>query len=122
VSDHFSDIRITHLGIKHCIIQVVLWPVQLKVSLDERGAVSVNRVNVRYCLFLRYSRSDQSADLRRARSIEERPKYILAIAKKILRTPANDYARTARKCVIDRQLGDSGDSGRIKQFQPIGWR
>jgi hypothetical protein len=120
VSEHFSDIGIARLCIKHCVIQIVLWPVQLKVSLDERGAVSVNRVNVCYCLFLGCSSGDQSMDLRRARGIEERPKHILAIAKKILRAPANEYARAARKCVIDRELGNGGDSARIKQFQPMG--
>ena len=79
-----------YLCIKDYVIQVDLRPVQLKVSLDEGSAISVNRVNVRYCLFLGCSSTDQSVDLRRARSIEERPKHILAIAKKILRAQAND--------------------------------
>jgi hypothetical protein len=107
-----------YLCIKDYVIQVDLRPVQLKVSLDEGSAISVNRVNVRYCLFLGCSSTDQSVDLRRARSIEERPKHILAIAKKISRAPANDYAWAVRKCVIDRQFGNSGDSARIKQFAP----
>ena len=121
VSEHFSDTRITHFCIEHCVVQVVLWPVQLKVSLDERGAISVNGVDVRYCLFLGCSRSDKSVDLRGTRSIEERSKNILAIAKKILRAPANDDAWAVRKCAIDRQFRNVGDSARIKQFQPIGW-
>ena len=60
--------------------------------------------------------------LNRAGSIEEHPKHILAIAKKILRAPANDYAWAARKRMLDRQLGNGGDAARIKQFQPIGGR
>src|SRR6202021_235303 len=72
--------------------------------------------------FFRYFPSDQSWNLRRARSIEEHSIYILAIAKKILRAPANNYAWAARKCLIDRQLRNNGDSARIKQFQAIGWR
>jgi hypothetical protein len=122
VREHFCDVGITPLGIKHCVIHWVLGPIQLKVSFDEPSAVSVNRVNVRYCFFLRYSRMDQSVNLRRARSIEERSKYILAIAKKILRAPANNYAGAARKGAIDRQLRNNGDPARIQQFQPIGRR
>jgi len=122
VSQHFSDKRITRCCIKHCVIQVDLWPVQLKIFLDEVGAISVNRVNLRYRLFLGYSASDQSVDFKVARCIEERSKHILAIAKKILRAPANDYAWAARKCMIDRLFGNGRDSARIKQFQPIGWR
>jgi hypothetical protein len=97
VGEHFNDKRIARLCFKHCVIQVDLRPVRLKISLDERGAISVNRVDVLYCLVLRCSRSDQSVDLRRARSVEERPKHILAIAEKILRAPANDYAWAAQK-------------------------
>ena len=122
VNEHFSNIRITDLCIKHCVIEVALGPLQLKVSLHKRGAIAVNRVDFRYCLFLRRSRCDQSVNLKRAGSIEERSKDILAIAKKILRTPANDYAWAARKRVIDRMLGNSGDAARIEQFQPVGWR
>jgi hypothetical protein len=58
VSEHLSNIRIAHLRIEHCVVQVVLWPVQLKVPLDERGSISVNRVNVCYCLFLGRSSGD----------------------------------------------------------------
>jgi hypothetical protein len=59
---------------------------------------------------LRYSRSDHSIDLRPARSIEERPKHIFAIAKKILRAPANDDAWATGKLVIDGPLGNRGGS------------
>ncbi len=101
---------------------MALWPVQVKVSLDEGSAISVNRVNVRDCLFLGGPRGDQSVDLKRSRSIEKRPKDIFAITKEILRASTNDYTRAARKCVIDRQFGDRGDSARIKQFQPMSGR
>jgi len=118
---HVSDETITPFCIKHYVIQVALWPVQLKVSLDEGCAISVNSVSVRYCLFLGCSGSDQSVNLRRARSIEERPKHILAIAKKIFRAPANNYAWAARKRVIDRLFGNGSDPARIKDCQPICW-
>lgn len=94
----------------------MLGPIPLKVSFDERGAVYVNRVDFLYRLFLRRSGCDQSVDLRGAGSIEERPKHILAIAKKILRAPANDYAWASRKCVLDRLLRNNGDAACIEQF------
>jgi hypothetical protein len=122
VSEHFSDKRITRVCIKHCVTQVGLRPVQLKVSLDEGSAISVNRVNVRYCVFLWYSSSDQSVDFKVAGRVEEHTENIFAFTKKILRAPADDDAWAASQCVIDRLFGNGGDSARIKQFQPIGWR
>ena len=122
VNEHFCDERITRLRIEHCVIQVVLWPVQLKVSLDESGAIPVNRVNVRDCLVLRCSSGDQSVDLKVSRRVEERPENILAIAKKKLRAPANDHAWAAGERVIDCLFGDGGDPARIEHFQPIRWR
>ena len=122
VSEHFSDKRLPGLGIKHCVKQVDFRPVQLQVSLDEGGAISVDCVDVHDCLFLGSSRSDQPLDLRRAGSIEKYPKHILAIAKKILRAPANDYAWSAGKCVIDGLFRNDGDTTSIQQFQTIGWR
>ena len=119
VSEHFGDKGIAPLRIEHRVIHVVVSPVQIKISLDERGAIYVDRVNVRYRLFLRYSSSDQPVDFRVARSVEEYPKHVLAIAQKVLRTPANDYAGSARQCVINDLLGYVGDSACIKQFQPI---
>ena len=101
---------------------MMLWPIQPKVFLDESSAISVDSVNFRYRVFLGCSSSDQSVDLRRARSIEERPKHILAIAKKVLRASANDHAWAVGKCVIDRQFGNGDDSARIKQFQPMSGR
>jgi hypothetical protein len=74
----------TYLCIKHCVIQVVVWRVQLKVSLDERGAIPVNRVNVRDRFFFRRSGTYQSVDLVIARGIEESTEDILAITEKIL--------------------------------------
>jgi hypothetical protein len=94
-SEHFCYMGSADLRIKHRVIQVVLRPIQLEVFLHKSGAIPVNCVNLRYCSFLRCSRCDQSEDLSRAGRIEERPKYILAVAKKILRTPANDYAWTS---------------------------
>src|SRR5215469_1202834 len=122
VNKYLSDIRIAPLSIEHRVIQVAIRPTQLKILLDERGAISVDRVNVLYRLVLGYSSSDQSVDLRVARGVEKRAKHILAIAKKILRAAANDYAWAARKRQIDRPLGDDRDSPCIKAFQAIGWR
>src|SRR5579863_4018526 len=84
VSQHFSDKRITRCCIKHCVIQVDLWPVQLKIFLDEVGAISVNRVNLRYRLFLGCSSGDQPVDFKVARCVEKHTENIFAIAKKIL--------------------------------------
>jgi hypothetical protein len=39
---------------EHCVIEVVLWPVQLEVFLDERGAIS-NQL---------HSRDDRSCETR----------------------------------------------------------
>ena len=38
---YVSDERITSLGIKHHVVQVALWPVQLEVSLNEGRAIFV---------------------------------------------------------------------------------
>ncbi len=122
VSEDVRDKRITRVCIKHCVIEVALWPVQLKVSLNEGSAIFVNRVNVRYCLFLGYSSSDQSVDFKVARCVEERTENIFAFTKKILRASANDNAWAARQCMADRLFGNGGDSARIEQFQPIGRR
>lgn len=46
MSDDFSNIRITQSCVEHYVMDLALWPVQLKVPLDERGTISVNRVNV----------------------------------------------------------------------------
>ena len=40
VSEHFGDKRIARLCIEHCVIQVALWPVQLKVS-ELHSCVSI---------------------------------------------------------------------------------
>ena len=90
--------------------------------LLTKAAISVNRVNVRYCVFLWYSSSDQSVDFKVARCVEEHTEDVFAFTKKILRAPADDYARAASQCMIDGLFGNGGDSARIKQFQPIGWR
>src|SRR5580704_3908042 len=111
---HVGDKRITSLSIKHCVVQVDLRPVQLKVSLDEGSAISINRVNVRYCLFLGCSSSDQSMDFKVARCVEEHTENIFAFTKKILRAPANEDAWVASQCVIDRQFGNGSDSAGIK--------
>jgi hypothetical protein len=112
VSQHFRDIGITPLRTKHRVIQLILGPIQFKVFLHKRRAISVNRVYVSYCLSLSRSGGNQPVDLVCARSIQERPKHILAIAKKILRAPANNYAGSSRKCVLYRRLRYNRDSPR----------
>ena len=92
---HFSDQRITRLGIKHCIIQADLGPVQLKVSLDESGAISINCVDIRQRLFLGIPAVIRLRILD-VREAQERPKRILTITRKILRASANDYAWKVR--------------------------
>jgi hypothetical protein len=51
---------------EHCVIEVVLWPVQLEVFLDERGAIS-NQLHSRDNngrWYRRYFSSSQKDELR----------------------------------------------------------
>lgn len=113
-SEYFCDIGLTHLCIKHCIIQVVVWPVQVKVFIDERSAISIGGVDLFDCIALGHAATYQSMDFVIARSIEKCTEDILAIPKKILRAPTNDDAWAVRKRVIDRQLGNCGDATSVE--------
>jgi hypothetical protein len=70
--EHFSDVGITLLCIKHCVTQVMLGPVQLEVSVDEGSAISVDRVDVGYRFFLGYSKRDSVAEGLRCDHSEKR--------------------------------------------------
>ncbi len=115
VSERFSNIRVTHLCIEHCVIKLELGPIQLKVSLYERGAISIGGVDLFDCITLGNATTHQSMDFVIARSIEKCTEDILAIAEKILRAAANDDAWAVRKRVIDRLLGDRGDATSVEQ-------
>ncbi len=121
MSEYFRDIGFAHLYIKHCIIQVVVWPAQLKVSLDKRDAISIGLVDLFDCITLGHATAYQSMDLVIARNIGKRTEDILAIAEKILRAPANDDAWAVRQRVIHRQLGKRGDATSVEKGQAVGY-
>ena len=37
--ERFGDVGVTHFCVEHRVVKVALWPVQLEVFLDERGAI-----------------------------------------------------------------------------------
>jgi len=50
----------THLSIEHCIVQLVVWPAQFEVPLDERGAISIGGVDLFDCITLGRATAYQS--------------------------------------------------------------
>jgi hypothetical protein len=89
VGEHFCHVGIAPLCIEHCVVQVILGPIQLEVFLDERGAISISGVDLVDCITLGRATTYQSVDLVIARGIEECTEDILAIAEKILRPSAH---------------------------------